>query len=155
MFAFAIALSATVGWIFLVHWRISRRPSVLWRAVVLSSGGGILCWLLLMTLWLPALNYAKSYANVAAEIAQKLPADRPCVDSDAGADQLASFAYFGHINFSQFAASNCQYLLLQENGRNKEAAKRVSNAEDQWQLIWEGRRPNDRDEHFRLFKRVR
>jgi 4-amino-4-deoxy-L-arabinose transferase-like glycosyltransferase len=154
-FAFAIALSATVGWIFLVHWRISRRPSVLWRAVVLSSGGGILCWLLGMTLWLPALNYAKSYANVAAEIAQKLPPERPCVDSDAGADQLASFAYFGHINFSQFAASNCQYLLLQENGRNKEAAKRVSNAEDQWQLIWEGRRPNDRDEHFRLFKRVR
>ena len=31
--------SATVGWIVLVHWRLSRQPSVLWRAVVLSSGG--------------------------------------------------------------------------------------------------------------------
>ena len=153
--AFMIALGATFGWIFLVHWRISRHPSVLWRAVVLSSGGGILCWLLWMTLWLPASNYAKSYANVAAEIAQKLPPGQPCVDSDASADQLASFAYFGHIKFSQFAGANCQYLLLQENGRNKEAVERVRNAEDQWQLIWEGRRPQDRDEHFRLFKRIR
>lgn len=149
-----IAAGGTVGWIFLVHWRISRRPSVLWRAVVLSSGGGILCWLLWMTLWLPAWNYAESYANVATAIEQKLDAGQPCVDTDANADQIASFAYFGHIKFSQFSGANCQYLLLQENGR-RGAAERVHNAEDQWQLIWEGGRPHDRDEHFRLFKRVR
>ncbi|HXA47772.1 MAG TPA: glycosyltransferase [Burkholderiaceae bacterium] len=153
--AFVIALGATFGWIFLVHWRISRHPSVLWRAVVLSSGGGILCWLLWMTLWLPASNYAKSYANVAAEIAQKLPEDHPCVDTNVGADQLASFAYFGQIKFSQFDQLDCPYLLLQENGRNKGAAERIQNAGDQWQLMWEGRRPHDKDERFRLYKRMR
>jgi hypothetical protein len=33
------------GWFVLVHWRISRQPAVLWRAVVLSSGGLILIWI--------------------------------------------------------------------------------------------------------------
>jgi 4-amino-4-deoxy-L-arabinose transferase-like glycosyltransferase len=151
---FVAAACGTIGWFFLVHWRISRRPSVLWRAVVLSTGGGILCWLLAMTIWLPSWNYAKSYANVAAAIEKAMPADHPCVDSDASADQLASFAYFGHINFSQFAPANCQYLLLQENG-HRSTSERVHNAEDEWQLIWEGGRPQDREEHFRLFKHIR
>ncbi|MFX6246416.1 hypothetical protein ABTF77_21170, partial [Acinetobacter baumannii] len=31
----AIAVAATIAWILVVHWRISRRPAVLWRAVVL------------------------------------------------------------------------------------------------------------------------
>jgi 4-amino-4-deoxy-L-arabinose transferase-like glycosyltransferase len=30
--AFVVAAAATLGWIFLVHWRLSRQPSVLWRA---------------------------------------------------------------------------------------------------------------------------
>ncbi|MFI4940470.1 MAG: ArnT family glycosyltransferase [Burkholderiales bacterium] len=153
--AFLIALAATVGWVVLVHWRISRKPSVLWRAVVLSTGGGILCWLLLMTLWLPAFNYARSYAGVAEEIARKLPAGQQCVDTNVGADQLASFAYFGHIPFSQFDNMHCDLLLLQENSHNKEEAKRLHDAGDQWQLIWEGRRPSDRDERFRLYQRMR
>ena len=41
--ALLIAAGATIAWFVLVHWRISRRPQVLWRAVVLSSGGVILC----------------------------------------------------------------------------------------------------------------
>jgi len=150
---FVVAACGTLGWFFIVHWRISRRPSVLWRAVVLSTGGGILCWLLAMTIWLPSWNYAKSYANVAASIEKAMPDDHPCVDSDASADQLASFAYFGHINFSQFAPANCQYLLLQENG-HRGTSERVHSAEDEWQMIWEGGRPQDREEHFRLFKRI-
>ena len=63
LLAFLIAVAATIGWIVLVHWRMSRQPSVLWRAVVLSSGGVILCWVLLMTLFLPWLNYGKSYCG--------------------------------------------------------------------------------------------
>lgn len=152
--SFMIALTATVAWVFLVHWRISRHPSVLWRAVVLSTGGGILCWLLLMTLWLPAFNYARSYATVATEIAERLPAMPHCVDADVGADQMASFAYFGNIQFAQFEGARCDYLLLQENSRNREEAARIRNATDQWQLMWEGRRPSDKDEHFRLYKRL-
>jgi hypothetical protein len=140
----------------LVHWRISRRPSVLWRAVVLSTGGGILSWLLLMTLWLPSLNYAISYASVAAEITQKLPASgQHCVNADVGPDQMASFAYFGQLPFPKFESARCDYLLLQENNdSNNEQAIHMRNPDNQWQLIWEGHRPH-RDENFRLYKRIR
>ena len=113
--AFIIALLATISWIVLVHWRISRRPSVLWRAVVLSSGGVILCWLLLMTLWLPWINYGKSYAGVAAQIEANLPPVKQCVDSNVGPAQRASFAYFGHVKFDEDENPRCDFLLLQDS----------------------------------------
>jgi 4-amino-4-deoxy-L-arabinose transferase-like glycosyltransferase len=155
LIALLIAASATIGWIMLVHWRISRHPSVLWRAVVLSTGGVILCWLLLMTLWLPWLNYGKSYAGVAEQIAQKLPQGRYCVDSNVGPAQRASFAYFGHVDFAKFSESGCDFLLLQDSLNKKNAANILKEFDGNWQLLWEGRRPSDRDERFRLYRRVK
>ncbi len=152
LIALLIAGAATIGWIWLVHWRIARRPSVLWRAVVLSSGGVILCWLLLMTLWMPWLNYGKSYAGVAEQIAAKLPGSNYCVNTNVGPAQRASFAYFGKINFARFQANRCDFLLVQDNA-SKDAARNLKEADGQWQLVWEGRRPSDRDERFRLYRR--
>jgi 4-amino-4-deoxy-L-arabinose transferase-like glycosyltransferase len=154
LITFVVALAASAGWIFLVQWRISRRPSVLWRAVVLSSGGVILCWLLLMTLWLPWGNYIKSYAGVAHQIASKLPPVRHCVESNAGAAQRASFAYFGHIPFAKFNGETCDFYLLQDTIHTREDARRLMLPGDQWHLLWEGRRPADRDERFRLYQRA-
>jgi 4-amino-4-deoxy-L-arabinose transferase-like glycosyltransferase len=155
-FSFFAALSATILWLALVHWRISRRPSVLWRAVVLSSGGVILCWLLLMTLWLPWINYGKSYAGVAEQIAQKLPANNKqyCVDTNVGAAQRASFAYFGNVKFIHFDETSCRYLLLQDNPRSKSDSTLLRQYDGRWRILWEGRRPSDRDERFRLYRRI-
>jgi 4-amino-4-deoxy-L-arabinose transferase-like glycosyltransferase len=152
MTAFVIAAVASISWIVLVQWRISRHPSVLWRAVVLSSGGVILCWLLLMTLWLPWGNYVRSYASVAQQIHQNLPASHICVDSNVGPAQRASFAYFGEITFSQFGRGQCEYYLMQDSVRNKDDTKHFKPT-SQWKMLWEGRRPSDRDERFRLYQR--
>jgi 4-amino-4-deoxy-L-arabinose transferase-like glycosyltransferase len=152
--ALLIAAAATVGWIWLVHWRISRHPSVLWRAVVLSSGGVILCWLLLMTLWLPWINYGKSYAGVAQQIAQKLPPVKSCVDTNVGPAQRASFAYFGKVDFARFNEGRCDFLLLQDSVDRKNRYQVLQEFDGKWRLIWVGRRPSDRDERFRLYKRV-
>ncbi|WP_019141688.1 ArnT family glycosyltransferase [Noviherbaspirillum massiliense] len=151
--AFLVAACASIGWIVLVHWRIARRPSVLWRAVVLSSGGIILCWLLLMSLWLPWINYGKSYAGVAQQLASKLPSSGYCVDARIGAAQRASFAYFGKIPFSGFGGERCDYLLLQDHNRQP-GEKFIKHSNSQWQLLWEGRRPSDRDERYRLYHRI-
>jgi hypothetical protein len=113
--AMMTAMLATVAWFALVYWRISRRPAVLWRAVVLSGGGVILCWLLLMTLWLPWLNQRISYASLTTEISAKLPVKYKCVDAYIGASQRASFAYFGDIRFAGFSDQRCDYLLLQHS----------------------------------------
>jgi 4-amino-4-deoxy-L-arabinose transferase-like glycosyltransferase len=178
--AFVVAAAVTAGWIFLVHWRLSRQPSVLWRAVVLSSGGLILLWVLLMTLFLPDLNYSKSYASVAQQIAARLPADADCIDTNVGPAQRASFAYFGHLPFAGVEGGRCSFLLLQDSTSQKavqEGAVEKALADGRviqhgegmwggrevmpdfrprgWTLLWEGRRPSDRDERFRLYRRAR
>ncbi len=151
---FLFAAAASAGWIWIVYWRVSRRPSVLWRAVVLSSGGIILCWLLLMTLWLPWGNYIKSYASVARQIDTALPTVKRCVSADVGAPQRASFAYFGNIRFARFGDRNCDFLLLQDHHRGNDSAPVMTRDNKQWKLIWLGRRPADRDERFRLYQRM-
>lgn len=155
LIAVLVAACASIAWIFLVHWRISRRPSVLWRAVVLSSGGVILCWLLLTTLWLPWINYSKSYAGVAQQIAAKLPANHSCIDTNIGPAQRASFAYFGALHFAKFhQKTSCNFLLLQDSVKRKHDDAIAPVFQDrQWQLLWSGRRPSDRDERFRLYVR--
>ena len=157
-FSLYVALTVTLCWIVLVHWRISRRPSVLWRAVVLSSAGGILSWVLLMTLWLPTINYSKSYALVAQQIAASMPvqphpAQRSCVNSNVGAAQRASFAYFGNFPFARYDEARCDFLLLQDNHPKDETAQRLAHDNSSWHLIWHGRRPSDRTERFRLYQR--
>jgi 4-amino-4-deoxy-L-arabinose transferase-like glycosyltransferase len=154
--AFLVAAATSIGWIMLVHWRLSRQPSVLWRAVVLSSSGLILLWVLLMTLFLPDLNYSKSYAGVAQQIAARLPADADCIETNLGPAQRASIAYFGRLPFVTLAGGRCNYVLLRDSIRNRddnELARRygVRGAE----VLWEGRRASDRDERFRLFRRTR
>ena len=153
--AFLVAALATAGWFALVHWRISRHPAVLWRAVVLSSGGLILIWILLMTLFLPDMNYSKSYASVARQIAQKLPPQVDCIESNVGPAQRASFAYYAQLPFAGVEGGRCQLLLLQDSTRvrdDKEIQPQYRGK--QWELLWEGRRPADRDERFRLYRRA-
>ena len=153
--AFFVALAATLGWFVLVYWRISRQPAVLWRAVVLSSGGLILIWILLMTLFLPDVNYSKSYASVARQIADKLPANAGCIETNVGAAQRASFAYYAQLPFAGVEGGRCDLLLLQDSTRlrdDREIAPHYRGK--QWVLLWEGRRPADREERFRLFRRA-
>ncbi|QGZ39799.1 4-amino-4-deoxy-L-arabinose transferase-like glycosyltransferase [Pseudoduganella flava] len=147
--ALIVAIAATLGWFLLVHWRVSRRPSVLWRAVVLSSGGVILIWILWMTLFLPHTNYSKSYATVARQAAAALPPDTDCIDSNAGPAQRASFAYFGKLPFRPVDGGNCRLLLWQDYVRGGVRHEPPGN----WTLLWEGRRASDRTERFRLYRR--
>ncbi len=151
LFATAVAACATIGWFALVYWRLSRQPSVLWRAVVLSTGGVILCWVLLATLWLPWINYNKSYAGIATEIATFIPNKNSCINTDVSAAQRASFAYFGNLRFEGFTPESCHYLLLGD--RIPKRSHPVSpKTYKNMKLIWEGHRPGNHGEHFRLYK---
>ena len=153
IFALIIALATSIGWLLLLRWRLGRRPSVLWRAVVLSTGGLVLCWLLLMTLWLPWLNYAQSYASVAAEMREHLPANYRCVDTDdLGSAQRASFAYLGELRFSRPGDARCDLLLVQDDGLRKRGAQ-MKKIDGNLTLLWQGRRPADRHEFYRLYQR--
>ncbi|OON60507.1 glycosyltransferase [Massilia sp. KIM] len=158
--SFVVAAAASIGWIMLVHWRLSRQPSVLWRAVVLSSGGLILLWVLLMTLFLPELNYSKSYAGVAQQIAARLPAGMGegtgCIDTNVGPAQRASLAFYGRLPFVTLAGGKCDYVLLQDSLKRRDDREMMRKYGVRNPVpLWEGRRASDRDERFRLFRRER
>lgn len=65
---FAVALLATLAWCALVRWRTARHRAALWKSLILPAGGTTLVWVLLMTLWLPLLNYGRSYAPQVARV---------------------------------------------------------------------------------------
>lgn len=154
LFVFIIALAASIAWFRLVYWRISRQPAVLWRAVVLSSGGVILCWLLLLSLGLNWFNQKVSYAPLAKELAGKVPLQSGCIQSNVGPSQRASFAYFGDIHFSSFSDHDCPLLLIQHSKRAKHTPVLPPEYQtEQWSSLWTGHRAADNDELFTLYQR--
>jgi len=54
------ALLATLAWLWLVRWRTGRHREAVWKSMVLPAGGVALSWMLLMTLWRPLLDHARS-----------------------------------------------------------------------------------------------
>ncbi len=66
--ALAAALIATLGWIAVIVWRTGRHRSALWKSLVIPASGAVTCWILLTTLWMPILDYARSYAPMIARV---------------------------------------------------------------------------------------
>jgi hypothetical protein len=113
LIAFAAALAATLAWGWLVRWRTGRHRLVIWKSLVLPAGGAALCWLLLMTLWLPALDYARSYRTVVAGVLQHM--DRPgCVEVLAlSRAQIAGLRYHGKLDVRIASReASCPWLLV-------------------------------------------
>jgi hypothetical protein len=82
-----------------------------------------------------------------------MPANYACVVSrNLGDSQRAALDYHANIRTQRFEIvqnMNCDYYLIQDE-RGREKIKPGS----KWRLIWEGKRPSDRHESFRLFQRV-
>ena len=147
-----LGMLATAAWVLLVRWRISRQPPMIWRAVVLSCGGLVLTWFLLMTLWLPAFNQRNTYRDVSLQVAAALPAGYGCIETRAlGLAQRATIHYFGRLSFGSGDGA-CDWLLVQDDGP---LARTPPSAERGWRLHWEGGRLRDPDERFRLYERLR
>lgn len=70
---FIPALALTVAWGGLVAWRLGQHRAALWKPLVLSASGVVLCWGLLMSLWLPMLNHGMGLAPIAQRIAALSP----------------------------------------------------------------------------------
>ena len=150
--AIALAVAGTLAWIILVRWRLRTHPAGLWRGTALSAGGLITTWLLLATLWMPALDYARSYRDVSASLAQALAAEqRPgeCVRTlNLGVGQRASFFVFNRLEFS--FDHGCK-LVLQQTSPSSVRAGTVAYATGAT-VLWQGKRAPDRHEMFRLLR---
>jgi 4-amino-4-deoxy-L-arabinose transferase-like glycosyltransferase len=141
-----IAVLATILWLVLV-WRIGRSIR---RSVFNWAIGVTLIWVLAMTLWLPWLDNGKSYRNMVASLKRALPPGHSCVASlNLGATQYAMLQYFGNITPLQNAQGVCSLLLVQGGREPPDIG-----GQTQWKQIWEGGRPSDQDERFRLYQQM-
>ncbi len=120
---FFIAICATLVWAWLVKWRVGKHRAALWKSLVLPAGGAGLCWLLLMTLWMPLLNHAQSYASLVRNARQALtaaPADACIAVYALPQGTLAALRTYGGLHLQPLSkALNCAWLATeaQENGQ--------------------------------------
>jgi len=150
--AFTLAVIFTVAWIALVVWRLRVRPQALWRGTVLSAGGLTVTWILLVLLWQPAVDYARSYRTVSGQLAQALAQHtRPgeCVRGlSLGSGQRASFLIFNNLSFTFDA--KCTLILQQTS--NQSLRDNTAAYSDGADVLWQGGRRADRQEVFRLLR---
>ncbi len=146
---FALAVAGTLAWIALVRWRTGRHRAALWKSLVLPAGGVALAWLLLMTLWLPLLDYARSNRPWVARIAPHVPAGA-CVDAPGYArTAVASLEQYGRWRVEARAdhAGACPVRLRQQR-----RGQRVE-IPPGWDVAARVRRPTDRDEVTLVLRR--
>ncbi len=148
---FVIAIAATLAWAWLVKWRAGRHRAAIWKSLVLPAGGAALCWLLLMTLWLPLLDFARSYAPLVHRtmVVLKQPSCVEVLGLSRG--QIAAFQFHGHLLLKPFKEpASCPWLLV-----NKEALKAPSAIADMsgWSLHSTMHHPSDRDEDVLIYQR--
>ena len=143
---FVIAVIATVLWLVLV-WRVGRSMR---RAVVNWAAGITLLWILAMTIWLPWLDSGKSYRHMVASMKHAMPTKYQCVGRDyLGDGQRAMLHYFGGILTREDRHERCDLRLIQGDRLSKPLLD-----EKRWKKIWEGSRKGDKNEHYRLYRKL-
>ena len=122
------------------------------RGLISWTIGMTLAWGLVCTLFLPWLDYAKSYRSVFVSMQAVLPQTYGCMASSGlGESERAMLGYIVGINTQRreiVPTARCNLLLI--NGKTAWPPHEMDLKN--WTLIWEGARPGDTREHFWLFR---
>jgi 4-amino-4-deoxy-L-arabinose transferase-like glycosyltransferase len=145
---FVLGLIYSAGWFVLLAKlkRGAERPLIVW------AGGITAVWALAATLFIGWVDTQKSYRSMIADMGRAIPAQHRCMASrDVGEAQRAMLHYFAGIKTVRVEtrpqAFSCDLLLVQ--GRPLDEQMMTSD----WKKIWEGHRPGDKDERFRLYQK--
>lgn len=150
--AFVLALAGTLAWAWLVKWRTGQQRAAIWKSLILPAGGATLCWLLLMTLWLPVLDYARSYLPMAQQVARQVNRHTCVSVLGLNSAQIAALRYHSKLDLRPVAQSqNCPYMVVDSGSL---AAMKQTHPEDEWQRLIMVRRPMDRSENVVVFRRL-
>jgi 4-amino-4-deoxy-L-arabinose transferase-like glycosyltransferase len=150
--ALGVAVAGTVAWMAVVRWRTGRHQEALWKSLVLPAGGVALCWLLLMTLWLPALDHARSARPLVQSLAVHVPAGTRCIAAPGvSAAQVAALEHFGRWTIDATPAAlqgPCPLWLRLARERN------LPPLPTGWLEVAVVPRPTSRDELAQLLRRA-
>ena len=150
--AFILALAATLAWAWLVRWRTGHHRAALWKTLVLPAGGSTLCWMLLMTLWLPLLDYARSYAPQVRAVSERVGQPTCISELALSPPHIAALRHHGNFDLQPLTNGRaCPWLLV-----NPDAIARLHelvNLEG-WRLVGTLRRPTSAGDDLLLYQRV-
>lgn len=147
---FILGLVYTAAW-FIVLRRLQRNPE---RPAIVWACGITAIWALLATLFIGWADTAKSYRGMMADMTRVLPGSYSCMSSrDLGEAQRALLRYYtGIITYREEVPGrrrDCELLLVQGKPLDE------SWLPEYWKQIWEGQRPGDKDERYRLYAKAR
>ena len=147
--ALVVILAAlfTFAWLLLLF-NIKRRPE---RPVIIWALGITMIWALVALLLVRYVDTGKTYRAVFAQLAQAVPVSHGCIYSRSlGEPQRAMLHYFGNILTVRLEKPgkhpDCDLLIVQDKWKSP------TQVGGSWKLIWEGRRPGDKLERFRLYR---
>jgi 4-amino-4-deoxy-L-arabinose transferase-like glycosyltransferase len=144
--AFSVAVIATLAWLRLIF----SAPRSPWRPISGWASGVAVMWVLLGMLWLPWIDYTKSYRKPSAELRRAIGQYDGCIERDQlGTVQRASFDYFDNIRTTTIhpGDSVCRLRIVQAVDGDE---KKLSG----WRMVTETARPGEKRERLRLYRRI-
>lgn len=144
--ALALGLLITFAWIAWLAW-LKRQPRTPQRPIMVWAAGTTFVWSLLLALFQSPLDNRLSYVAVARSIQDKAGSAKCLSGESLNRVQRQLLAYHTGLDFRPPAA-DCGWLLVHQKGRKRDAAR------PGWELRWEGARPGERGEWFRLYQRT-
>lgn len=152
--ALLCAIAGSIAWLGLVRWRTARHQHALWKSLVLPAGGVALCWLLLMTLWLPLLDQARSYRLLLERVARHVPSPTCVLAPGASVGLLTALEYFGgHAvhgkpDALRKAPAHCRILVM-----SLSSAQRTAPAVPGWRYLGRERQRTRNSETVAVYRR--
>lgn len=152
LLALIIAIAVSLIWLKIITWRVGRHPSAIWKSLVLPATGVVLCWVLLMTLWLPFLDHAMNYKAWTLQLKQVIGNEKCVAFSKMDRHQISGFSFHGNITFEPLRNdTQCKWLL------NKSRSYDSSNLtidSDKWQFLKTIQRPGDKNDTVQIYQRI-
>ncbi len=148
--ALMLGVAAASGWLVLVRWRTRQHRPELWKSLILPAGGVATCWTLLMTLWLPLLDYGRS-ARPVIEALRPLVGSAPCLaGAGLSASWTAALESLGgwRVDARARASEESSCPILLHISRQPRATPGQG-----WTLIGTVRRPTEQEEIFSVYRR--
>ncbi len=140
----------SLAWVWLVQWRTGRNRHPLWKSMVLPASGVALCWLLLMTLWLPLLDHARSYRPLIDKIAQHVPKGSCVATNNVVRGQGVALQYLGGY---QVETALTPRTTTCENWLRQELRLTPLPAPPGWTLVARVNRPTDKEEVTAVYRK--
>ena len=149
-----LAAAATAAWCAVVVWRTGRHRPALWKTLVLPAAGTTLCWLLLTSLWLPMLNYARSDAPQIRALVAHTGTSGCLQVQGLGQGQLAALLVHGAPPTQPMTstAGPCDWLVVADDARTVDTRKAAPPAVE-WSLVHRVGRPTDSNDALVLYRR--